>query len=284
MSNTTKNIPRRLLVTGATGGMGKACSLLGAEQGYHLILADLSEEKLAALANECTNAGTTAEYHVLDVTNPEHVENIVGVASNGGIDAIIHTVGISPTMAGWEKIVSVDLISTIDFLETLRPRINDGGAIVGITSISAYMCPANQNLESALQEPLASDLLEKLRSEEFSVMHDSGMAYAYSKKALKSYFAANARSWGREGKRLVSIAPGLIATEMGQQENAANAEGYKTMMSMIGIDRKGRAEDIANTALFLVSPQASYICGIDIVVDGGIIATLTESQKQKTAS
>lgn len=271
---------KRILITGATGGMGSACSHLAAEQGYHLILADLSKEKLATLTGNCTAMGATAEYHVLDVTKAADIENLVK-ACGDGIDAVIHTVGISPTMADWEKIVEIDLIGTAKLLESLRPRIKPGGAVVCITSMSAYMAQPQPELENLLVNPLEQGLMEKLSTPEFGIIHDPGMAYCYSKRALKDYVAANARAWGREGRRLVSIAPGLIDTEMGLQENRANEEGFKGMMSMIGIDRRGTAEDIANTALFLASDKASYICGIDILVDGGIVATMTQAQRKQ---
>ena len=221
---------------------------------------------------------------MLDVTNGDDIEKAVEAAQkDGGLDAIIHTVGISPTMASWEKIIQVDLISSIGFLEAVRPAINAGGAVVCITSMSAYMAPPNPQLENLLLHPLTSGLLEQLQSPANEAIQNPGMAYCYAKRALKDYVAANALSWGREGRRLVSIAPGLIDTEMGLQENAANEEGFKAMMDMIGIDRRGSAEDIANTALFLASERASYICGIDILVDGGIIATMTMAQRQQQA-
>lgn len=281
MTNQNHNKTKRMLITGATGGMGRASAVLAAKEGYQLILADLSAEKLAALAQECAEAGATVECQVLDVTKASDIENLCAVAKNGGIDAIIHTVGISPTMAGWEKIIEVDLISTAKFLETIRPDLNVGCGVVCITSMSAYLAPPNPELENLLVTPLAPGLMEQLRTPAFEVIQNSGMAYSYSKRALKDWVAINALPWGREGKRLVSIAPGLIDTEMGLQENAAHQEGFNAMMKMAAIDRRGQADDIANAALFLASDKASYICGIDILVDGGIIGTMTQARRRQ---
>ena len=274
---------KRLLITGATGGMGQACSRLAARAGYQLILADLSADKLKALAGQCAGDGAAVDDQVLDVTSREDVKRLCQtVTDGGGIDGIIHTVGISPTMAGWEKILQVDLIGSVGFLEAIRPAINPGGAVVCISSMSAYMAPANPQLENLLLHPLEPGLMEELRRPANEAVQNAGMAYSYAKRALRDWVAASALAWGREGRRLVSISPGLIDTEMGRQENAAHEEGFRQMMDMVGIDRMGEAEDIANAALFLVSDKASYICGVDILVDGGIIATLTTARRQQS--
>ena len=102
MTAASGNAARRLLVTGATGGMGQACARLAAEQGYQLLLADLSAEALAALQDACADRAASVESHVLDVTSREDIDRLVqSVADGAGIDAVIHTVGISPTMADW---------------------------------------------------------------------------------------------------------------------------------------------------------------------------------------
>lgn len=270
---------RRLLITGATGGMGRACALLAATEGYHLVLADLSAEKLATLAAECSLQGVKADCHTLDVTVQDSIDDLVAALGAGdGVDGIIHTVGISPQMADWKRIVDVDLIGTIGFLEAARPNLRSGGCTVCITSMSAYMVPANDELEQALSNPLAPDFMETLQKLQGQLTHP-GMAYAYSKKALKRYVADRAYAWGKEGKRFVSISPGLIDTEMGRLENDA-MENFEAMRSHIALTRLGEAEDIANTALFLVSAKAAYITGCDILVDGGFVGTLHERQRR----
>ena len=271
---TTDTHTQRLLITGATGGMGRACALLAARDGHTLILADLAEDKLAALADECRQLGVETSSHLLDVTDGDHIDNLVSaIATEGGIDAIIHTVGISPTMAGWEKIVEVDLIGTAKFLEAVRPQLASGGAALCITSMSAYMNPPHPALEQILRDPLEGNLMDNLHSADYEALQNPGRAYAYAKQGLLQYVEANALAWGREGKRLVSLAPGLIDTDMGRQENDANRDQFAAMLKMVSLGRLGKAEEIAGTALFLVSPRASYISGCDILVDGGFVGT-----------
>jgi NAD(P)-dependent dehydrogenase (short-subunit alcohol dehydrogenase family) len=275
---------RRLLITGAAGGMGSACALLASAGGYQLVLADLSAAKLEALASRCREQAGSVECHSLDVTSADSIRELAqAVRGRGGIDALIHTVGISPQMAGWEKIIDVDLIGTTAFLEAVRPSLKAGGCALVITSMSAHMVPADAILDAALADPLAPGLMEQLRALSSPLLAHSGMAYAYAKKALKNYVADHAYAWGGEGKRLVSLSPGLIDTEMGRLENAA-MDNFEGMRSLIALGRLGDPQDIASAALFLVSEAAAYITGCDILVDGGFVASFNARQRQPAAS
>jgi NAD(P)-dependent dehydrogenase (short-subunit alcohol dehydrogenase family) len=260
--------------------MGRACARLAAAEGYQLVLADLSGPKLEELAGECAALAGDVEHHILDVTDPASISGVVAALETGaGIDGIIHTVGISPQMAGWERIIEVDLVGTIAFLEQARPAMNAGSCAVAIASMSAYMSPPDAELQRALSDPLDPGFMERLKALATPSLQHSGLAYSHAKKALKQYVADRAPAWGREGKRFVSISPGLIDTEMGRLENAA-MENFEAMRSLVALDRLGEPEDIANTALFLVSEKGAYITGCDILVDGGFVASLNRQQRQ----
>ncbi len=277
---------RQLLITGATGGMGRASALLAAREGYALILADLSPDKLEALANECAGYGVATKCQLLDVTQADSIEQLVtALQSGGGVDAIIHTVGLSPQMAESTRIIDVDLVGTVALLEKTRPQLKTGGCVVCIASMSAYMVPPNAEIEHALATPLAADFFHQLMPliGAGGVLEHPGMAYAYAKKALQQYVVERAPTWGKEGKRLVSISPGLIDTEMGRLENNA-MENFDAKRSLIALGRLGQPEDIANTALFLVSAKAAYITGCDILVDGGFVASLGEQQRRPSSA
>ena len=111
------------------------------------------------------------------------------------------------------------------------------------------------------------------------------MAYAYAKRAMRDYVADRASAWGSEGRRFVSISPGLIDTEQGRLENdAMGAERLEAMRSHISLNRMGDARDIANAALFLVSDRASYITGCDILVDGGFVGRFQSDRRRQSAA
>ena len=286
MNDVRQTGRRRLLITGATGGMGRVSALLAAGEGYDLILADLSMEKLQALAGECAAHGVDTSCHYLDVTEESAKSALIAaIESAGGVDCIIHTVGLSPQMAEWQRIIDVDLVGTVDLLERLRPQLSAGGCAVTIASMSAYMAPPDAAIDALLATPLAEDFPARLQAmaADNATLQNSGMAYAYSKRALKQLVADSAEGWGKEGKRCVSISPGMIDTEMGRLENEA-MDFYDEMRARISLDRLGEAEDIANMALFLLSDKASYITGCDILVDGGFVARIAKEQRQQAAS
>lgn len=286
MTSQNNQTTRRLLITGATGGMGRACALLAAAEGYDLVLADLSAEKLETVAAQCARHGVAAECHVLDVVQADSITSLVGALATGrGVDAIIHTVGLSPQMAGWEKIIDVDLIGTINFLEAARPQLAAGGCAVCIASMSSYLVPPSSDIEQAMADATTPGLLERLKAMPGpgKLLEHPGMAYAHAKKALRNYVEDGAQAWGSEGKRLVSISPGLIDTEMGRLENDA-MDNFEAMKSRVALGRLGRPEEIATTALFLLSAGAAYITGCDILVDGGFVGTVNREQRQRAGT
>lgn len=270
-----------LLITGATGGMGRACALQASAEGMPLILADLSDTRLASLASECKEAGGEARWLTLDVTNSADTRTLLDMLpQEGGLSGIIHTVGLSPQMADWQRIIDVDLVSSVALLEQLRPQLRPGAAAVCIASMSAYMAPPDEAVDALMTEPLADDFEEKLdmAAGKQPLLKDSGMAYAWAKRGLKAWVARQAAVWGSEGKRLVSISPGLIDTDMGRLENKAlGEEKFAQMRERVALGRLGSAEDIAHAALFLASSQAAYITGCDLLVDGGVVAGLRQA-------
>jgi NAD(P)-dependent dehydrogenase (short-subunit alcohol dehydrogenase family) len=185
---------RRLLVTGATGGMGRVCAEQAAGQAYDLVLADLSADRLQELAARCEQQGAACECHPLDVTRAESVGDLVAALTSQPVDAIIHTVGVSPQMAGWEQIVDIDLIGSVALLEAVRPHLSPQGCVVVIASMSAHMVPPDQEIDKALAQAYESGDIEPLKG--IAALANSGMAYAYAKRALKQYVADRAQ----EGK------------------------------------------------------------------------------------
>ena len=140
------------------------------------------------------------------------------------------------------------------------------------------MVPASPEIEGILAKPLAPDLLARIQALPGAPLAHTGAAYCFAKKGLITYVMNRASEWGQEGKRLMSISPGLIDTGMNRMEADADKAGHVERVGMIALQREGRPEEIASAALFLLSDDASYISGCDLLVDGGCIAGFAKSQ------
>jgi NAD(P)-dependent dehydrogenase (short-subunit alcohol dehydrogenase family) len=261
-----------LVVTGA-GGMGRAVArrLGGARV---VVLADASEEQLAAAAAELTGDGHLVEPRRTDVSVRNDVAALADSASGlGRLAAVVHTAGVSPVHATPEQIVAVDVVGTALVLDEFEPFVGPGTVGVCIASMAGTLTD------------LPADVLQRLATtptDELTTLPDldpasmpAGTAYGIAKRANQVRVEAAARAWGRRGGRVVSISPGIIATPMGHAELAGPfGDTMRTMIEMSASGRLGTPDDIAAAVEFLVSPAASYITGTDVRVDGGVVAAL----------
>ena len=104
---------------------------------------------------------------------------------------------------------------------------------------------------------------------------NSGAAYAISKQANQLRVQAAAVTWGDRGARVTSISPGIILTPLARDEmSGPGAEGYQKMISTSAAGRVGTADEVATAAAFLLGPEAGFITGTDLLMDGGVIAAL----------
>jgi NAD(P)-dependent dehydrogenase (short-subunit alcohol dehydrogenase family) len=95
-------------------------------------------------------------------------------------------------------------------------------------------------------------------------------AYALSKWGVQRLVVAQAPAWGRRGARLLSLSPGIVDTGMGREELAAHGDAMKTIMEKTPVgQRMGRPEELAAVIAFLCSDAASFVSGVDWLVDGG---------------
>ena len=245
------------VVTGASSGMGRACvdRLRGATDV--LFAVDLQVPDIdGAVGLAC------------DVSDPVAVQAVAdAVAEAGTFRSLVHAAGISPTMDVARRIFEVNLVGTQLLLDAFEPLVVAGSVAVPFSSSSAYaVAPVlNDDFEALLADPMAGDFLDRAVE---AVGGDSGFAYALSKVGVIRASARAAVRWGPMGGRAVSLAPGLIETPMGRRELEQQPLMHE-MLANTPLGRLGQPDEVAAVAAFLVSDQASFLTGVDVLVDGG---------------
>ena len=235
------------LVTGGGGGMGAATAIELASQGAAVAIIDLKGDGAEATAQAIRAAGGSALAFTADVTRLEtHQEVLRAVIDKwGALHYAVNNAGIGGSFGAlpdisvedWRRVVSVNLDAIYYGMKLQLPAIEaaGGGAIVNIASIYAHL--GLQRLD----------------------------AYTASKHAVLGLTRSTALEYATRGVRINAISPGPILTPLVQ----AHPEETARIAERVPMKRLGRPEEIARTAAFLLSEDASFITAAEIVVDGG---------------
>jgi hypothetical protein len=175
------------VITGAAGGMGRASAERLAAPGRRLILCDLREESLAEVAGVVKERGAQVDLIAGDICDSGFSASLTERLGDSAIGALIHTAGLSPTMAEAARILEVNLFATRRLVDGLRQRMAPGGSMVLISSCSAYMIPPGAfsgELKTWLETSSQDELLAAAQTPE--------SAYPASKRGIIALVAHEA--------------------------------------------------------------------------------------------
>lgn len=260
------------VITGGGSGMGLEVAKL-LPQDMKVVISGRSVEKLHGAIDELNTAGIEAYPCACDVSGRASVEALADFAAEQGtITKVIHAAGVSPHMADGKTIFAINAGGTIIVNDVFGERIADGGVILNVASMSAYMLPADRVPVQLYQ---ASAMGEAAMVAGFDQVlaqvpeeTQPGMAYTMSKNFVVWYTKRVAMKLGKRGVRVVSISPGTFLTPMGKLEG----EDAAKFAEAGALGRAGDPVEIARMIAFMVSDDASYLTGTDILYDGGSIA------------
>ena len=267
------------VATGAGSGMGLgAVKLIGKDQ--KVIIAGRTVAKLENALAELQALGIEAEAYPCDASDREAVERMAAYAAEQGtVKTVVHAAGVSPHMTNGEAIFRINAVGTINVDEAFGEVMGQGGVILNVASMSAYMLPNWEQFVPLYKAGLASG--EQLVAAFSQVLaqvpeaQQAGMAYTVSKNFVRWYTERMALRYGPKGIRVVSISPGTIATPMGKLEGEDAAS-----FALAGASgRVGETEEIARMMAFMVSDEASYLNGTDVLYDGGSIAAANAAKQ-----
>lgn len=243
-----------LIVTGASRGIGAACARAGARAGYRVVV-NYSASRDAALAvvAEIENAGGMATAIRADVSRPDEVQQLFAQtdAHFGKLTALINNAGVGGPIQALEDLSS-------DALEVLfRTNVH-----------ASIHCSAAAIRRMALRHGGRGGVIVNISSAAARLGGLPGMvAYAASKGAIDSLTVGLAKEVGGQGIRVVGIRPGVIETDILQPMGGDTL--IRDVAPLIPLGRVGQPHEIADAAIWLLGPQASYVHGTTIDVSGG---------------
>lgn len=262
-----------MILTGA-GQIGMA---IARRMGYgkKIIIGDKNFKNAKNIETIMNNAGFDVEAIEIDISSRMSILNLISEAKkHGDITMFVNAAGVSPSQASIETILKVDLYGTAVLLEEVGKVIKEGGVGITISSQSGHRMPA---LSAEVDEKLAitpTEELLKLEVLKVNNIKDTLHAYQMAKRCNVKRVMSEAVKWGKRGARINSISPGIIVTPLAIDEfNGPRGDFYKNMFAKCPAGRPGTADEVANLAELLLSPQGAFITGADFLIDGGATAS-----------
>lgn len=237
------------VITGGAAGQGAAEARLFSAEGAAVCIADISDEVGQAIAKEISDRGGSALYVHLDVSKADDWKNAVEVVKNafGALHVLINNAGTisrkgikTIALDEWHRVMDVNVTGPLLGMQVCAPLIRDsgGGSIVNVSSTAGM-----------------------------TAHYDA--AYGASKWALRGLTKSAAMEFVDWGIRVNSMHPGQISDTSFSRGAVPGHWGANWLVTPMG--RHGTAEECARVALFLASPDSSFITGEEITIDGGML-------------
>ncbi|MFT4135359.1 SDR family oxidoreductase [Microbacterium sp.] len=268
-----------MLVVIGVGGMGETIARRLAP-GRTTLLADFNDDLLLRVAESMTTDGFDVRTARVDVSSRVSVEALGRTAGSlGPVTQVVHTAGVSPTQAPLDAVLKVDLLGVAHVLDAFADVVAPGAASVVISSSSSYLSPPFTREQEQLIRSTPAEGLLALPFLSPEALGSAGVAYGTAKRANRIQVQQASGTWGARGARINSVSPGVISTAMGRLElDSPSGQFMRAMVEHSGTGRIGTPSDIADAVVFLLGPQATYITGIDLLVDGGNIAAVASGR------
>ena len=239
----------KVLITGASRGIGAAIALALGEQGATVIGTATSDGGAASISSAFATAGIKGEGMALNVNDAAQVETTLKAISEkyGDVSILVNNAGITRDTLlmrmkddDWDAVISTNLTSVFRMSQAvLRPMMKARtGRIISISSVVGHMGNAGQT------------------------------NYAAAKAGMTGFTKSLAAEVGSRGITVNCVAPGFIDTDMTAE---LSEEITNKMLARIPAGRLGNVKEIAATVAFLASPNAAYITGETIHVNGGML-------------
>lgn len=268
---------RVAVITGGAGGMGLATAkVVGRE--HALVLCDIRQDRLDGAVALLEGLGIEVTAVTCDVTDRTAVAEMFQTATSlGVVVSVIHTAGVSPSMGDAEYVTRTNALGTLHVNEAFHAAAPAGSAIVNVASMAAYLVPEEliptAAFPTALDDEDAFMAVVRSACDAMPEASRSAFAYAVSKSFVKWYSASQAERFNGRGQRIVSVSPGSVDTEMGKLEER---NGAGAIVADFAVPRWGNAEEMADLFAFCAGDRAGYLTGTDILVDGGVVASMRE--------
>lgn len=269
------------VITGGGSGMGLAAAKFMPKDKI-IVVSGRTEKKLLNAVAELEALGFKAYAKSCDTSDRAKVQELVRFAASlGEVTIVINSAGLSPAMSDPETIIRVNSLGTV-YINQEFSKVMQRGVIVDIASNSAYILPSfmirkkTYQLADVDEGKFVSKLLKMTKMVKEGYQR-SGFAYAMSKNFVVWYAKKSAFEYGPKGIRVVSLSPGLIATDMGNLEKEAGG----SLIGYAAEKRMGTAEELGFAVATVADERNGYLAGVDVLVDGGSTTGMKEFKKKR---